>query len=371
MHLCRLLTAAPLLFAAVLLPSQVAPATPATPATTAARAPFAPREHGFRFANTFQNDAVPVLDLRTSGLCGGMAYAALDYWLAGMPIPQQDYRPANGTPLQRYVYARQVDSLLPNGTRWLAYFADVRGVRRTEFFRQGLDRGESGELGKLRKMLAEGAPAPLGLRAPGRTGHQVLALGCEAGANEQDLAIRLYDPNFPDRVMTMVPDLERQLYVYAGGPERVQWAAWFVDAHYAPKVPTVAADPPWPQDGLVHELLVECTLGKRGLAGHGEDLDVTLQFAGGRSATFRAVNQGARWLGDYRETARVVLAEPVPARDLRGLELRLAAAGKGSCDLQKVRVRGLGGGLRVVLGEVKGSALSPDAPAQVVPFAAK
>lgn len=365
----------PWLCAASLLPAQI-PAAPTPPAanppaaaTAPTRPPFAPREHGFRFANTFENDAVPLLDLRTGGLCGGMVYAALDYWHAGSEVPPQDYRPANGTPLQRYIYSRQVESLVKNGPRWIQLFADVRGARREQFFRCGLDRGAQGELGILLAALADGAPVPLGLKSPGRGGHQVLALGCEVGEREQDVVIRLYDPNYPGRTMRMVPDLEQRRFVYENGPKHVQWAAWFVDVHYSPKVPTVAAAPPWPVDGLVHELLVECVIGGRDLAGRGEDLDAVLQFRDGRKVTFTAINLGARWLGDYRETARLVLSPPVAAPELQALELRLAAAAASDgCELRKVRVYGLGGELRVGLGDAKRTALSPAAPTVLVPF---
>src|ERR1035441_122828 len=41
---------------------------------------FSPAEHGFKFNNQFVNDFIPALDYRTGGLCGGMSYAALDYY---------------------------------------------------------------------------------------------------------------------------------------------------------------------------------------------------------------------------------------------------------------------------------------------------
>lgn len=350
------------LLAAALLPAQ-------SPATTA-RAPFSPAEHGFRFSNTFQNDAVPLLDLRTGGLCGGMSYTALDYWSAGLPIPTVDHRPANGTPLHQYIYLRQIDSLVRNVLRWGELYADVRGARRAEFFRRGLDAGERGELGRLQKALARGAPIPLGLKAPRGPSHQVLALGCEVGPGPDDVALRLYDPNFPGRTMTMVPDVARLLWVYRGGPQRVQWTSWFTDDHYAPKVPTVPASPPWPADGLVHVLLVECTLGHRDLAGAGEDLDAEVQFADGTTLQRPRINLGARWLSDYQETAEIELPRGVPAAALRGLTLRLAQPPVGDgCDLPLVRVRARGRDLDVRLGNTKGGALSPAHPALDVPLA--
>src|SRR5262245_8036230 len=77
---------------------------------------FDPAVHGFKFSNTFVNN--PVFDVRTSGLCGGMVYSALDYYSAHMTVPQQDYEPSEGTPLRSYIYGRQVNSLERNLDKW-------------------------------------------------------------------------------------------------------------------------------------------------------------------------------------------------------------------------------------------------------------
>ena len=79
---------------------------------------FVPLKDGFKFVNDFVNDFVPALDIRTGGLCGGMSYAAFDYYNAHEPIPNQDYRPANRTTLQSYLYSRQVDSTTGNLDKW-------------------------------------------------------------------------------------------------------------------------------------------------------------------------------------------------------------------------------------------------------------
>jgi hypothetical protein len=54
------------------------------------RTGFDPRAHGFHFANDFVDKAVTVPgygEVATDGRSGGMAYAALDYWFAGLPVP--------------------------------------------------------------------------------------------------------------------------------------------------------------------------------------------------------------------------------------------------------------------------------------------
>src|SRR5690348_4708372 len=51
---------------------------------------FDPATHGFAFPNAFVNEVLTLPNgarITTAGRCGGMAYAALDYFLAGQPVP--------------------------------------------------------------------------------------------------------------------------------------------------------------------------------------------------------------------------------------------------------------------------------------------
>ena len=107
---------------------------------------FIPAVDGFNFQNTFQNDVVPALDIRTSGLCGGMSYTSLDYFFKGIPIPNQNYRPANRTVLQSYLYGRQVTSLEENLDKWAEVGFNPGGIRNTEFYHWGLQAGSGGRI---------------------------------------------------------------------------------------------------------------------------------------------------------------------------------------------------------------------------------
>lgn len=87
---------------------------------------FRPTQHGFPFDNHWDpNTPLVTIDLgivqipigdASNGLCGGMVYAALDYFAAGLPVPQQRPDPAApGTPLYDYLVKRLIDSFdLPN-----------------------------------------------------------------------------------------------------------------------------------------------------------------------------------------------------------------------------------------------------------------
>ena len=82
---------------------------------------FRPSEQGFHFENTFEEGA-PVLTLSVpvfgeipvgnagGGLCGGMVFAALDFYRQGILPPPDAAAPKPGTPLFEYLAQRLLDS---------------------------------------------------------------------------------------------------------------------------------------------------------------------------------------------------------------------------------------------------------------------
>ncbi|HEX6880343.1 MAG TPA: hypothetical protein VF135_08265, partial [Terriglobales bacterium] len=274
---------------------------------------FDPKIHGFRFRNDFVNDFVPVADVRTGGLCGGMSYAALDYYFSHMAVPIQDYRPANRTPLQSYMYNREVDSLTSNLDKWAEVGFNPGGARNGEFFNWGLQGTNGGRLEELRSFIDRRTPVVIDLQGDGSTGnHQVVAIGYNLGRYKGDLKdykeelkIFVYDPNYPRLVRTLIPDVGAQLYRYQeGGTER--WRTYFVDKKYQVKTPPPAMNPTYANDGAIHELLMAFNTGNDDLRG-GSEVNLVLNLADGTQQLYRNINLGARWLSNYSETARVVL----------------------------------------------------------------
>jgi hypothetical protein len=160
-----------------------------------------PSRHGFAFANSWP--AVPAISVRVPagrlgignaalGLCGGMVFAALDYWHAGrLPSAVQ---PAPGTPPFRFVVRRLIDSWhIPAGVA--GYYrgmlsSDAALTRRTI----------SRQWPRVRALLDAGQPAPIGLVTVASANplllghnHQVLAYGYTVSGPEVTLAV--YDPN--------------------------------------------------------------------------------------------------------------------------------------------------------------------------------
>ena len=213
---------------------------------------FVPSINGFAFANRWPH--VPPLRFRVggpvpvelavgdaaNGLCGGMAFAALDLWFAGVAPDAAIEPPAEGTPAFRYLARRQVDSfeLGLGPARFYLLGAPWRSAasRTAEILRR--------ELPRVRAGLAAGQPVPIGLvhavsanPATLIQDHQVVAVGVEAGPAPGSLSLRIYDPNLPgdDTVrLTIGRSADGAIALsYSGGPPVVA----FFRQGYRPRDP--------------------------------------------------------------------------------------------------------------------------------------
>jgi hypothetical protein len=177
---------------------------------------FLPSAHGFAFANSWPTGpavsiplGVGVLGIGNAGrgLCGGMVFAALDYWHAGVaPLAEQ---PKAGTPLFRFIVRRLVDSWrLPVGVaryyRWMllpdgdppARLRARMAVRRAGVTRRTTAR----HWPAVKAMLDAGVPAALGVVTVASANplllggnHQVLGYGYETAGSI--VTLHVYDPN--------------------------------------------------------------------------------------------------------------------------------------------------------------------------------
>jgi hypothetical protein len=195
---------------------------------------FLPSRHGFHFANRWPRTPAFWFGIGyvhvgignvADGLCGGMCYVVRDRFEAGVPVPATTEPPPAGTPLFNEIVWRQVTSfdrlvrlpyrfwslaaLHPDPPRpWSrALRLTPRGVlaARSEWpkIRAEIDAGQLPMLGLLRWA----GPNPLVLSGQ----HQVMAWGYRVDGHA--LAIRIYDPNWPDR-----DDVELRVEV-DGGPD--------------------------------------------------------------------------------------------------------------------------------------------------------
>jgi hypothetical protein len=182
-------------------------------------AAFAPSVNGLHFDNAFPAGPAFRIDLgvttlnignAANGLCGGMVFAAMDYWVQGDAPPPDTTPPAPGTPLFGYLVRRLIDSWdLPNGP--LTYLALMNPLYPDGDAAVGPLRRHgrawrmvTKEWPAVRASLDVGRPCPLGLvkvvsANPMDIGknHQVLAYGYDQSGPAVRLAV--YDPNQADR----------------------------------------------------------------------------------------------------------------------------------------------------------------------------
>jgi hypothetical protein len=183
---------------------------------------FLPSTHGLHFANRFpQSPLISIGPLATNlfgladasnGLCGGMAWYVREQFEAGQPIPSDRQAPANGSPLFRTLFARQLTSLEWFRTPVHFWWNGAFGADRTAI------RARDVELPRVRDRIGGGHLAMVGLvRQQGvnpvnlQKSHQVLGYGVEAQGDT--VTLRVYDPNWPDRddvVISIGPSTIRQ-----------------------------------------------------------------------------------------------------------------------------------------------------------------
>jgi len=145
---------------------------------------------------------------RGYGLCGGMCFTVLDFYKAGLPLPRGKHagdQPAGGTRLRDYIWQRQMDSLMPDASRFLAWLIILNHIPASWPFKGGpawlLARSER-EWQRVKASLDTGEPIPIGLvRETSNVfdNHQVLAIGYEERGKDQ-ATLFVYDPNCPDQV---------------------------------------------------------------------------------------------------------------------------------------------------------------------------
>jgi hypothetical protein len=173
---------------------------------------FVPSQHGWKFINAFSGYFLPIalptapfIGNPTSvyGLCGGMSAGANDFFLLNRPIPTTSDVPTNGTPIQRYLYHRQIDSFGPLGTALLRF---VEWMGLPDGTPQGTQKLTLDEFTQnVKPHLDQYTPVPIGLVYQKWSdtheiwqNHQVLAYAYSVAPNGT-LRISVCDPNFPTR----------------------------------------------------------------------------------------------------------------------------------------------------------------------------
>jgi hypothetical protein len=175
---------------------------------------FLPSRHGFAFPNSWPSEpgiVVPAprghtlrIGNAARGLCGGMVFAALDYWHAESEPPVA--QPDAGAPLYQFIVRRLIDSWhIPSGVlryyNWMNLPDGDEQLARPPRLRRGISwRTIQRQWPRVRASIDAGRPAALGVVTvaswwPGGLGHnhQVLAYAYEISGSAVSIAV--YDPN--------------------------------------------------------------------------------------------------------------------------------------------------------------------------------
>ncbi len=181
---------------------------------------FVPSRHGFHFGNDFAGKLVIVPgfgEVPTRGRGGGMAFAALDYWYSGVPVPTHqagDFEgggvPHDGSRLSDYLYKRLFDSFATSTGRQFVTWA-LAADQPTWADPGVVARTRQEQLPRLRRTIDAGRPVVLGLVAASTledlaANHQVVAFGYEADGAAGAVRVHVYDPDRPDQEVVLCVD---------------------------------------------------------------------------------------------------------------------------------------------------------------------
>ncbi len=177
---------------------------------------FDPASEGFLFSNAkIQWTFGP---FSSTQLCGGMCYAALDYYYSDFAVPRQTAVPIEKSTLHSYIYSRQVDAHVRTVPRFVGSWAPIIGPLLTE-------APQSEEIVKLNRFMASDTPIPICLVGHGK-GHHVVAMSIESSPQ---LKIEIYDPNIP----TISVTLARESNGFVHKNNGTVYRGFFVDDGYS------------------------------------------------------------------------------------------------------------------------------------------
>lgn len=177
---------------------------------------FDQAKRGFHFRNgTFTFHVGPFV---SHVLCGGISYAALDYYYSGLRIPDVSASPVEGHPLESYLYDRQATAHFYTWHRFAGVWSGglpVINIATRAIF------GSQGNIGDFLDYLEARKPVVLCLYGDVFSGHHVLAVGADTSRQ----SIELYDSNFPD----MKPTLTKGSGGWVHSISNKTWRGWFAD----------------------------------------------------------------------------------------------------------------------------------------------
>ena len=244
---------------------------------------FLPSTSGMHFTNRFPS-GIPIVEIElpglgrsvpignaSNGVCGGMVYAALDFFLSvpRLRVPETTTPPSGNKLMTSYLTRRLVDSFALEygaGSNVARYLRLMSTPDHDEFVVDGIGSVMAHqEWPKVQSDIDRGRPSPLGLVAGDRLSaldfsgkvrrlghcHQVLAHAYDV-SDSGVITLHVYDPNDPGTdTSTIVVDLSHPSDDTALVTTRISsrisghghFRAFFRHDHYAPVRPPGGVSP--------------------------------------------------------------------------------------------------------------------------------
>ena len=309
---------------------------------------FLPKKHGFNFSNSFKStigDAGSI-SFTFRGLCGGVSYAANDYFISKKNIPKQSYPPANGTPLHNYIYERQQNSFA-NLMKFVEMTPNPFGWRDNEFFYWGLE----GRLFELKRKIDRNKTIPLGLfnvyNDPVKH-HQVLAIGYdlagyegrkEKDPNKKKVKIFIYDPNYPNKLSVLVSVPSHKCYYQFAGDVKdgelvnvfrvnKRWRSYFIDDTYKFRnPPSISEIVNNLKPDKIYNLLLEVRTGGDDLRGGHDNVHIHVNLKNGEKITQFNANKKHRWPDHHTQFVEIKLKKPISKHQIKDIKLQTTFGG--------------------------------------------
>jgi hypothetical protein len=237
------------------------------------------------------------------GRCGGLAFSAFDFFLAGWPIDKSDRTPPGSGDLRDYIFTRLIDSLQLNAATFLEWLMILRvlpaisvaasaalgalagtliggpvGAALGAFLggkNDVLGMGGAGplllgktrdQLNQLARQIAHNAAWPVGIIHGGSGSptdqHQVLAVGYRQFENKTGV-LNIWDNNWGNvakpscRLLAL--DLSgSELMVYSSDPDLTDIKGIICET-YSPTIPPFSLRIPWTPDRPVRWNVTDCS----------------------------------------------------------------------------------------------------------------
>jgi len=215
--------------------------------TTYTNKKFDPKIHGFHFGNDFMNRefiGISGSTIRTKGRCGGMSYAALDYFNSNKhEIPDTTEMPPDGDVLADYILKRQIKTFSSVGDEFI-FGTFYPGGADIYYGRCMPPIGESykyfvNQIKVFNQPCNIGCiPIASGVQDIGN-GHQVLGIGVTEDDNPESVLIHVYDSNHPHTEKVLKLNKKKRIWELrdytdgrVGKEVHRDFKAWFPDPGY-------------------------------------------------------------------------------------------------------------------------------------------